>query len=225
MRGLTRPGRRTAAVAAVAALGVAGGTLLAVGTADGEQPAAAPVAAAPVAATTAAPPHVEEAQPTLPPEGVALPTPSSDVHVAIPALDMDLPLLPLQPRNGAINPPTLTAAYWLDPYGDPVGSAEQADNTLYLAAHSTGTGEYGFDPLMESDGGGSTLDAGDVVEVSTPEGTVSYTVERTERYAKGELPEATEVWEAVPGRLVLITCFQRGGGRSSTENLVVFAES
>jgi hypothetical protein len=33
------------------------------------------------------------------------------------------------------------------------------------------------------------------------------------------------VWEAHPGRLVLITCFQRGGGRASTENLVVFAES
>jgi hypothetical protein len=35
-------------VAAVAALGVAGGTLLTVGTADGEQPAAAPASTAPV---------------------------------------------------------------------------------------------------------------------------------------------------------------------------------
>ena len=145
------------------------------------------------------------------------------MHVTVPALGMDLPVLPLTPRNGAINPPTLTAAYWLDPYGDPVGSAEQADNTLYLAAHSTGTGEYGFDPLMESDGGGSTLQAGDVIEVSTPQGTVDYTVERTERYAKGELADATEVWESSPGRLVLLTCFQRGSGRASTENLVVFA--
>jgi hypothetical protein len=178
-----------------------------------------------VAAATAAPPYVEEAQPTLPPEGVVLPTPSSDVHVVVPGLELDLPVLPLTPRNGTINPPTLTAAYWLDPYGDPVGSPEQADNTLYLAAHSTGTGEYGFDPLMEPDGGGSTLEAGDVIEVSTPQGTVDYTVERTERYAKGELPGATEVWEASPGRLVLITCFQRGGGRASTENLVVFAEA
>lgn len=222
---LTRPSRRTVAVAAVLTLGVAGGTVLAVGLADGEQPAAATGSPDPVAAATAAPPHVEEAQPTLPPEGVVLPTPSSDVHVAIPALDLDLPVLPLNPRNGTINPPTLTAAYWLDPYGDPVGSAEQADNTLYLAAHSTGTGEYGFDPLMESDGGGSTLGAGDVIEVSTPQGTVDYTVERTERYGKGELPGATDVWEAHPGRLVLLTCFQRGGGRASTENLVVFAQS
>jgi hypothetical protein len=222
---LTRPSRRTAATAAVLTLGLAGGTVLAVGLADGGQPAAATGSPDPVAAATAAPPHVEEAQPTLPPAGVTLPTPSSDVHVTIPALDLDLPVLPLSPRNGTINPPTLTAAYWLDPYGDPVGSAGQADNTLYLAAHSTGTGEYGFDPLMESDGGGSTLGPGDVIEVSTPQGTVDYTVERTERYAKGELPGATEVWEAHPGRLVLLTCFQRGSGRASTENLVVFAES
>jgi hypothetical protein len=222
VRILTRVGRRTA-LAAVVALGITGGTVLAVGLADAEQPAAATRSVNLVAAATAASPEIP--QPTLPPRGTVLPTPSSDVHVTIPALSMDLPVLPLTPRGGAINPPTLTAAYWIEPYGDPVGSADQADNTLYLAAHSTGTGEYGFDPLMEADGGGSTLDAGDEIEVSTPEGTVRYTVERTKRYGKGELPEATEVWEASAGRLVLITCFQRGDGRASTENLVVFARS
>ncbi|CCG02269.1 class F sortase [Blastococcus saxobsidens] len=223
MRRLTATSPRAGAVTAVAAVGLAGAALLAIGLADGEQPVAA-IGPAPMVAATSAPPP-EEVPPTLPPEGVTLPTPSSDVHVTVPAADLDLPVLPLTPRGGAINPPTLTAAYWIEPYGDPVGAAGESDNTLYLAAHSTGTGEYGFDPLMESDGGGSKLAAGDVVEVSTPRGTVSYTVERTKRYAKGELPGATEVWEASPGRLVLITCFQRGGGRASTENLVVFAES
>ncbi|WP_422678060.1 hypothetical protein [Blastococcus brunescens] len=52
-----------------------------------------------------------------------------------------------------INPPTLTAAYWIQPYGEPVGTPGEADNTLYLAAHSTGTGKYGFDPLIDTDGG------------------------------------------------------------------------
>ncbi|RFU18912.1 class F sortase [Geodermatophilus marinus] len=229
MRRLIRPGRRATAAGAFAAFGLAGAALLAVGLADGEQPAGAAGSGSPAAAATgpgnpaAAPP--DEAQPTLPPEGTVLPTPSSAVHVTVPALGLDLPVLPLTPRRGAINPPTLTAAYWIEPYGDPVGAAGQADNTLYLAAHSTGTGAYGFDPLMEPDGGGSTLEAGDVIEVSTPEGTVSYTVEHTRRYAKGQLPDAAEVWEAAPGRLVLITCFQRGNGRASTENLVITAES
>ncbi|RBY75761.1 class F sortase [Geodermatophilus sp. TF02-6] len=224
MRRLTGPGRRTAAAAAIAALGLAGGTLLAVGSSDDARPAAATGSSDPVAAAPAAPVD-EPPQPTLPAEGTVLPTPSSDVHVTIPAVGLDLPVLPLTPQHGVINPPTLTAAYWIEPYGDPVGSAGQADNTLYIAAHSTGTGEYGFDPLMASDGQGSSLDPGDVVEVSTPRGTVDYTVERTERYGKGELPDAAEVWQASPGRLVLLTCFQRGGGRASTENLVVFAQS
>jgi Sortase domain len=224
VRGLTRPGRRTA-VAAVVALGITGGAVLAVGLADGE-PTAAIRSTDPVAAVTAAPPAPGDSpQPELPPAGVVLPTPSSDVHVTVPAVGLDLPVLPITPRNGEINPPQLTAAYWLDPYGDPVGAAGQADNTLYIAAHSTGTGKYGFDPLVDVDDGGSALAAGDVVQVSTPEGSVGYTVERTERYDKDELAAATEVWTATPGRLVLITCLELGNGRASTENLVVFAQS
>jgi hypothetical protein len=214
--------------AGLLALWVAGGTVVAVGLQGEESAASAPTSAgstpaaeAAEAAEAAAP--AEDAQPALPTAGAALPTPSSDVHVAVPTLGLDLPVLPLTPRGGAINPPTLTAAYWIEPYGDPVGAAGEADNTLYLAAHSTSTGRYGFDPLLDPDGD-STLAAGDVVEVSTPGGTVAYTVERTQRYGKDELPDAAEVWEAVPGRLVLITCTQEDGGRS-TENLVVVARS
>ncbi len=219
-----RPGRRTAAITAVAALGIAGTTLRGDGTADERHPAAAAGSPDPVAAATTGAPEAEPAQPTLPPKGVSLPTPSSDVHVAVPSLGLDLPVLPLTPRGGVINPPLLTAAYWIDSYGDPVGTPEQADNTLYLAAHATGTGDYGFDPLVDAEAAGEGLQPGDVVEVSTPGGTVDYAVERTQRYDKDELAGATEIWEAVPGRLVMITCFQRAG-RAATENLVVVARS
>ncbi|SDF48298.1 Sortase family protein [Blastococcus aurantiacus] len=231
MRGLTGPSRRSVVGAGLVALAVTGGAVLAIGLQGSEPAAAAPPSAAssrsadpaPSATSTAPAPPAEDAQPALPTAGAALPTPSSDVHVVVPTLGLDLPVLPLTPRDGAINPPTLTAAYWIEPYGDPVGAADEADNTLYLAAHSTNTGRYGFDPLLDDDGD-STLGAGDVVEVSTPGGTVAYTVERTERYDKDELPDAAEVWAAVPGRLVLITCTQEDGGRS-TENLVVVARS
>ena len=59
----------------------------------------------------------------------------------------------------------------------------------------------------------------------TPTGTVRYAVQSTHRYAKDALPDADEVWEASPGRLVLVTCFQRADGTLATENLVVVAES
>ena len=226
-----RPARlspRSAALTAAALLGVGGAVVLGMGLSEGgvaaraaheARPAASPVEPGPATPPAGAP---AAAPPSTP---VARYTPSSPVHLVIPAVDVDLPLLALTPDDGVINPPLLTAGYWIEPYGTPVGAADQAVNTLYIAAHSAGNGDDGFDPLLAADHRGSALDAGDTVEVRTPTGTVAYTVERTQRYGKDELAGAADVWEASPGRLVLITCFQRADGRASTENLVVFAES
>jgi sortase (surface protein transpeptidase) len=217
-----RPTRRTAALAGAAVLGLGGAVLVGVGLSMAEPVVVAVAEApAPVAAPTASVAPSPAATPT--PTPVARYTPSSSVHVAIPAVGLDLPVLPLSPHDGVIDPPLLTAAYFLEPYGHPVGAADRADNTLYLAAHSAGHGHDGFDPLLTDEHRDSALAAGDVVEVRTPDGTASYTVERTERVAKQALPTAADVWEPVPGRLVLITCFQHRG--KATENLVVFASA
>lgn len=224
---VTRPTRRTAALAGAAVLGLSGVVVLGIGLRSGDAAERIPVAAVPSATSSAAPTSAPPVEPsaTPTPTPTALHTPSSSVHLVIPSVDLDLPLLALTPRRGVIDPPLLTAGYWIEPYGPPVGSAEQATNTLYVAAHSAGGGADGFDPLLTPDHRGSAVAPGDVVEVRTPDGTVTYTVERTQRYGKNELAGAAEVWEAVPGRLVLITCFQRADGRNSTENLVVVAES
>jgi hypothetical protein len=223
-----RPARltpRKAALAGAALLGVTGAAVLGVGLNAGHRSAAraADVPVPAVARTTTGPAGPSAADPT--PTPVARYTPSSPVHLVIPAVGMDLPLLGLTPEDGVINPPLLTAGYWIEPYGAPVAAPDEAANTLYIAAHSAGRGHNGFDPLLTRDHTGSALGAGDLVEVKTPEGTADYTVDHVQRYGKNELPGASEVWEAVPGRLVLITCFQRADGRHSTENLVVFAES
>jgi sortase (surface protein transpeptidase) len=221
----TRPSRRTAALTGAAVLGVSGALVLGIGLQGG---AAGHLTSRPVestaptpAAPSSAPASAEAPLPTL----EARYTPASEIHLEIESVGLDLPLLPMTPKNGVINPKLLTAAYWIEPYGQPTASADQAQNTLYIAAHSAGRGEDGFDPLLTGDHKGSALAAGDVVRVRTPGGTVAYTVERTQRYGKNELPAAEEVWESEPGRLVLITCFQRADGRNSTENLVVFAEA
>ena len=228
---LKRPTPRAAALTGAAALGLAGAIVLGVGLSGAHEGTAAVRTAAPTTAeaapaTSAAP---EAATPTATPSPTPAPaarhTPSSSVHLVIPSVDLDLPLLALTPRRGVIDPPLLTAGYWIEPYGEPVGAADQAVNTLYLAAHSAGQGDDGFDPLLTADHRGSALEAGDTIDVRTPNGTVTYTVERTQKYGKNELAGAADVWEASPGRLVLITCFQRADGRASTENLVVFAES
>jgi hypothetical protein len=220
---LRRPGRRAAALVAAAGIGLSGASLVLLGLSV-DEPAAVAAERAPVAsATVAAPPTA--AEPTAPPSPTpeARYTPSSEVHVRVPSVGLDLPVLPLAPEDGVIDPPLLTAAYFLEPYGHPVGAADQAENTLYLAAHSAGRGDDGFDPLLTDEHRDSALVAGDVVEVATPQGTASYVVERTARVAKEALPSAPGVWDVVPGRLVLITCFQHRG--RATENLVVFAQA
>ena len=225
-----RPHRRAAALSGAAALGVSGALVLGIGLTGQER--VEPVAdAAATATATSTPPSPGGPAPVPAPAAAptSLPaahyTPSSAVRVQIPAVDLDLPVLGLIPRRGVIDPPMLTAAYWIEPYGQPVAAPDQAGNTIYLAAHSAGRGDDGFDPLMTPDHRGSALAEGDTIEVQTPGGTGTYTVQRTARYGKGELADAAEVWEAKPGRLVLITCFQRRDGRASTENLVVFAEA
>lgn len=229
MLGLIRPGRRTVALAGATVLALVGALLLVLGVQGGGGGAIAAAVDIPSAAprTTAAPPSGApgDEPPAITPTPTARYTPSSATRLVVPSVGLDLPLLSLSPRRGVIDPPLLTAGYWIEPYGAPVGAPGEATNTLYIAAHSAGSGDDGFDPLLTADHRGSAVAAGDTVEVSTPQGAVTYTVERTERYAKDRLADAAEVWEAVPGRLVLITCFQRADGREATENLVVFAQS
>jgi hypothetical protein len=206
-------------------LGVCGALVLGIGL-QGSGTARLKAHPVDASAPTSAAPSSAPAPAELPlPTPEAHYTPSSEIHLEIASVGLDLPLLPMTPRDGVINPRLLTAAYWIETYGQPTASAEQAQNTLYIAAHSAGRGDDGFDPLLTSDHEGSAVAAGDVVRVRTPGGTVDYTVVRTQRYGKDELPAAEEVWESSPGRLVLITCFQRADGRNSTENLVVVAES
>ena len=199
---LNRPTRRTAALTGAAVLGLSGVLVLGVGLSQEDvraQPAREAAPAAPTtAAPTTAPPVEPETAPTPAPTPTALRTPSSDKRLRIDAVGIDLPLLPLTPRRDVIDPPTLTAAHWIEPYGDPVGSADQADNTLYVAAHSDGSGKNGFDPLLAPDHRAGAVAAGDVIAVETPGGTVTYTVERTQRYGKDQLAGAEDVWAVHP---------------------------
>jgi hypothetical protein len=209
-------------------LAVSGALVLGIGLSTNDDARAEREPQAIATTTSDAAPTTEPGPPapaTTSPTPTPLRTPSSDKRVRVDAVGIDLPLLPLTPRKSVIDPPTLTAAYWIKPYGEPVASADQAQNTLYIAAHSDGSGKNGFDPLLAPDHRAGAIAAGDVVEVETPQGTVRYTVERTQRYGKNQLAGADEVWEAHPGRLVLITCFQRTDGRATTENFVVFAQS
>lgn len=227
-----RSPRRTAARAGVAVLGVVGLVLALVLVSSGGQVHLAargtPVGSTSSATTSAEPAPVSaSASPTNTHQfTTAAPrTLSSSTHLVVPSVGLDVPVLPLTPEKGVIDPPTQHEGYWIEPYGRPVGPGEATDNTLYIAGHSWSKGSAAFNPLMGQNSKKHSIAVGDVVQVQTAAGTTSYTVTSAEHHAKSELAAATDVWAVSPGRLVLLTCALDVKGRDTDDNLVVVAES
>lgn len=217
--------RRTAALSGAAVLGVVALLLVVLLTGGRGDQVVRPVAAPSPVTSSAAPAPAPAPAPVA-----ATPTPSqapaetpraSSVHLAVPSVGVDVPVLPLTPSGGVIDPPSMVDSYWVEPYGEP---GNQPDNTVYIAGHSWTKGAAAFNALMPGDHGDG-VSTGDVVTVRTGEGSVDYTITRTELYDKDALPDATDVWTVAPGRLVLITCFVDDDGRATDDNFVVFAES
>jgi len=168
-------------------------------------------------------------QPATPTETYTAPAPtpteapvaaSAPTRVEVPSVGLDVPVLPVTPEGGELDPPTLAEAYWIEAYGSP---GSDADNTVYLAGHSYDSGDAAFNPLFDRAEQVALVAPGDEIVVTTEAGRLTYAVDSTERYPKDELADVEEVWRIVPDRLVLITCFQRNDGGASQDNLVVFA--
>lgn len=147
--------------------------------------------------------------------------PGQPLRVQLPRLGMDIPVLPMSlPADRRVNPPSNGFAYWITDFG-PAGAA--AANTTYVAAHSWNLGYAAFNGLMDIRAGAGRVQAGDSIFVTTPEGVTRYTVTSAGGHAKATLKDEDDLWAAVPGRLVLVTCFQLNDA-GATENYVVYAE-
>ncbi|MFB9713859.1 class F sortase [Arthrobacter methylotrophus] len=147
--------------------------------------------------------------------------PGQPVRVQVPRLALDIPVLPMAlPADHRVNPPSNGFAYWISDYG-PAGPG--ATNTTYLAAHSWNLGYAAFNALMDIQAGAGRVQPGDAVLVTTLEGVTHYTVTSTAGYAKSTLESRDDLWAAVPGRLVLLTCFQLNDA-GATQNYVVYAK-
>lgn len=143
------------------------------------------------------------------------------VRVRVDAVGLDAEVVPTASEGGVFDPPSLTQAYWIEAFGTP-GST--SDNTVYLLGHSWDNGEAVFNPLFDRASQTSRVEPGDTIVVTTDAGDVTYEVERAERIPREEVAqESHEVWDVVPGRLLLVTCFQNNGGGDAFDNFVVFA--
>lgn len=115
---------------------------------------------------------------------------------------MDQAVLPLSPTDEEANlrsivPPATADAYWLTPYGVPgTGST----NTTYIVGHSWEGRTTPFNEIS------SRARTGDQLAVTTGEGTLVFVIDQITTEYKDTLKDSA-IWDKVPGRLVLITCY------------------
>ncbi|MET3949883.1 class F sortase [Arthrobacter sp. UYEF36] len=152
------------------------------------------------AGDSAAPPAVPE--PAVPEPAGQGPAASVPHRITYPEAGMDVVVHPLEPGSGAaesrsIVPPETMDGYWLTPFGTPgVGS----DNTTYVIGHSWEGLDAPFNRLS------SDAAPGDEFTVATGTGVLRYAVESVTTYTKSTLKDSP-VWDAVPNRVVLISCY------------------
>jgi hypothetical protein len=160
--------------------------------------AATPTGATP---TGAAPTGLAAAGQAAAPEAV-LPPAAPPVRIYYPSAAFDVVVHPLDVDGTAqssrtIEPPATKDGYWLTAFGVP-GSG--SGNTTYVIGHSWEGADAPFNHLS------SAAAAGDQFDVATAAGTISYRVESVGTYDKSSLKDSP-VWDMVPNRLVLISCF------------------
>ncbi|MEO8281874.1 MAG: class F sortase [Pseudarthrobacter sp.] len=193
-----------------------GGPLL--GHLDTPDHGGAGVRAAEVAAPAVAPPssvpsqlspgHASSAAPASGPApataapGPALPGASAPLRILYPAAALDTAVHPLEPDAAAaasrtVVPPSTMDGYWLTPFGVP---GNGSGNTTYIIGHSWEDRDAPFNHLS------SRANEGDEFDVVTATGTIRYRVDTVTTYLKAGLKDSP-IWEMVPNRVVLISCY------------------
>ena len=174
-------------------------TTVLLGCSPAEHPAAVHTQPANPAATAEQMPAVAAAAPT----GLAIPSLGlyTEVH------EMDAEECPV------LDPPTSEQAYWVECRAMP---GTDSEGTVFIIGHAITGGGGVFDDLNQ-------IEVGSEIAVTTPNGKLTYRVDRTASYAKyGEAQQAPEMRERVPGRLILVTC-STDPNAPIEQNFVVFA--
>ncbi|MEJ1195522.1 class F sortase [Pseudarthrobacter sp. CCNWLW207] len=153
-----------------------------------------------VSGPPSSPTHAPTAAPVA--AGPALPAASPPLRVVYPKAAMDTAVHPLAPDSTAVEsqtivPPTTMDGYWLTPFGVP---GNGSNNTTYVIGHSWEGQDAPFNHLS------SAAAVGDEFDVVTATGTIQYRVDTVTTYLKATLKDSP-IWDMVPSRLVLISCY------------------
>ncbi|WP_019481796.1 MULTISPECIES: class F sortase [unclassified Arthrobacter] len=152
------------------------------------QPAEPPAATA----TATAAPSVPAPEPAASPPG----------WLTVEAAGIDQSILPLTPSaeefaSQSIVPPLTEDAYWLTSFGTPGLASE---DTTYITGHSWEGRDAPFNRLS------TDANVGDSIVLTTETGVLDYVIDSVTTHDKNTLKDS-EIWNVVPNRLVLISCY------------------
>lgn len=201
---------RWAGLVAVAGLGlVLVGGCLEYDAQSGARPSAGVTTTPPTAKVSARP---EVAAPSAP--ATLAPRPGEPAQLSLPTLGVSAKVVSIRARRGSLTPPAdaRVLGWWSDGArpGARTGSA-------VITGHTVQAGGGAFDDL-------ETLRKGAPIVVTTSRGTLRYRVTTIATFRKQALARhAARIFDqAVPGRLVLITC-EDWNGKVYLSNVVVLA--
>ncbi len=152
---------------------------------------------------------------TTRPEELRQPAAGRPTHIVIPALRVDVPVVPISSSAGVLVPPSNPQQVgWWNAGAVPGAATGRA----LITGHTVHTGGGAFDRL-------ASLRPGDQVKVRTSRGTLNYRVSTVATYHKDALArQAPQLFsQRGPGRLVLITC-DDWNGQAYLSNSVVMAD-
>ncbi|MHA7277232.1 class F sortase [Arthrobacter sp. HLT1-21] len=122
--------------------------------------------------------------------------------LTVDAADIDMQILPLTPSaadlsSQSIVPPLTVDAYWLTSFGTPGLASE---DTTYITGHSWEGRDAPFNRLS------TEAEVGDSIVLTTETGVLDYVIDSVTTHDKNTLKDS-EIWDIVPNRLVLISCY------------------
>lgn len=189
-----RKGRRLAVFFASAAALVLAGVITA-GSIAAAHPGITQHALGPAVGTTSGRPLPEGLR-TAAPQAQARGT--VPLRLLYPGANADVAVAPLtltsaELATGEVDPPRTTDAYWLTNYGQP---GPGSTDTTFIISHRWIGQDAPFNRI------GATAKPGDRFTLN---GVLDFTVKKVNTFDKATL-NTSPIWNAVPGRLVMITC-------------------
>jgi hypothetical protein len=141
------------------------------------------------------------------------------MRLNVPAAALDVPVGAINQVDGVMDPPGFASAYLVRNYG--ANLAHATVGTVFVVMHSCRGGAVcPGNYLIDIAAGTASVPQGTDVYL----GDLHYRVTGWQKVDKPQVGATAEIWENVPGRLVLLTCLQNRTQTASTQNMIITAQ-